>query len=112
MEVEILYFDGCPNVTPTVERLDRILAESGLNHRVTLTRVGDLETAQSVGILGSPTIRINGVDIEAPARMRTDFGIMCRTYDGTGVPSEALIRNAIREAQDRTARVRAARPLP
>jgi hypothetical protein len=102
MKVEILYFDGCPNVTPTVERLNRILAETGLNHPVTLTRVGDLQTAQSVGFLGSPTIRINGVDIEPSARMRTDSGIMCRTYDGSGVPSEALIRNAFTEAQDRT----------
>jgi hypothetical protein len=47
MKVEILYFDGCPNVTPTVERLNRILAESGLNHPVTLTRVGDLQIARS-----------------------------------------------------------------
>jgi hypothetical protein len=103
MKIELLYFDGCPNVTATVERLNRILAESGLNHPVTLTRVGDLQTAQSVGFLGSPTIRINGVDIVPSARTRTDFGIMCRTYDGTGVPSEALIRNAISEAQHRTA---------
>jgi hypothetical protein len=103
MKVEILYFDGCANVTPTVERLNRILAESGLNHPVTLTRVGDLQIAQSVGFLGSPTIRINGLDIEPSARHRNDFGIICRTYDGTGVPSEALIRNAISEAQHRTA---------
>jgi len=98
MKVELLYFDGCPNVGPTGERLKRILAESGLEDSVTLTRVGDRETAQSVGFLGSPSIRINGVDVEPSARSRTDFGMMCRTYDGGGIPPEAMIRRAIAEA--------------
>ena len=46
------------------------------------------------------TIRINGLDIEPSARQRITFGMMCRTYEGSGgVPSEDLIRSAIAEAQ-------------
>jgi hypothetical protein len=99
MKIEVFYFDGCPNVTPTVERLKRILGESGFNAPIRLTEVGDRETAQAVGFLGSPTVRINSLDIEPSARSRTDYGLMCRTYDGRGgVPSEAMIRLAVVEA--------------
>ena len=97
MKIEVFYFDGCPHVRATVERLNRVLEESGLNCPITQTRVGDHEAAQSVGFLGSPTVRINDVDIDPSARSRTEFGIMCRTYDGSGVPPEAMFRSAIAE---------------
>jgi hypothetical protein len=52
--------------------------------------------AVTTDFLGSPTVRINGLDIEPSARQRTAFGMMCRTYEGSGsVPSEDLIRSAI-----------------
>jgi hypothetical protein len=61
--------------------------------------VRDQETAVSIGFLGSPTVRIDGLDVEPSARQRTAFGILCRTYeDSGGVPSEDLIRGAILKA--------------
>ena len=52
-----------------------------------------------VAFLGSPTVRIDGLDIEPSARQRTDFGMMCRRYKGSGgVPSEDLIHSAITAA--------------
>ena len=99
MRIELLYFEGCPNVMATLERLNSILETSGLNCSVMQTHVVDDEMAQSVRFLGSPTVRINGVDIEPSARSRIDFGIMCRTYDGSGVPPEDVIRLAIEEAE-------------
>ena len=57
------------------------------------------ENAVPFKFLGSPTVRINGVDIEPSARSRTDFGMMCRRYeDGSGVPPKDLIRAAVLEA--------------
>ena len=99
MTIELLYFDGCPNVKVTADRLKSILSEAGLHDPITYTRVLDVETARSVRFLGSPSIRVNGVDIEPAARSRTDYGLMCRTYLGSGgAPSEALIRSAVAEA--------------
>ena len=100
MKVEVFHFDECPNVTPTVERLKRILAENGLSDPITLVRVGDHAAAQSTRFLGSPTVRIDGLDIEPSARSRSDFGIICRTYGASGVPSETIIRRAIAEASN------------
>jgi hypothetical protein len=99
VNIEVLYLDGCPNVSPTVDRLQTVLAESGVDDSIILTKVSDQESAQALRFLGSPTVRINGTDIEPSARSRSDYGLMCRTYPGSGVvPSEALIRAAISQA--------------
>ena len=98
MKIEILYLDGCPHVQPTIERLSRLLEASGLNWPIIQTKVNDQDASESVGFLGSPTVRINGLDVEPAARRRRTFGMMCRTYDGGGVPSDDMIRSAITEA--------------
>ena len=109
MNVEVLYFSDCPNHKPAVERVKEALRAEGLSAEVAEIEVPDAETAQRLKFLGSPTIRVNGFDIEPGARSVMDFGLMCRTYaDGlrrTGVPSRDLIRSALLE-------MRAAVPEP
>ena len=67
--------------------------------------VPDDTTARSLDFLGSPTVRIDGLDIEPSARSSKDFGVMCRTYaDGgsrVGTPPLDLIHTAVREAAGR-----------
>jgi copper chaperone CopZ len=105
MKIEILYFDECPNHGPTLERVREVLLQEGQAAEVVEVNVRDEVTATSVGFLGSPTVRINGVDIEPSARFSKDFGLMCRTYcDGgkrVGIPPLDLIRGAVREAGKR-----------
>ena len=88
MKIELFYLEGCPNVEPTVQRLRQVLQERGLEVPISEINVSDERKAREVRFLGSPTIRIDGLDIEPSARGRSDFGIMCRTYDDGGrVPS-------------------------
>ncbi|HLH34533.1 MAG TPA: hypothetical protein VKX41_07650 [Alloacidobacterium sp.] len=101
MQIDVLYFDKCPNHPPTVERINAILREEGCSAEVREVLVPDVETAQRVHFLGSPTVRVNGIDIEPAAQNRSDFGLMCRRYTG-GVPSQDLIRAAIRSASNQT----------
>jgi protein-disulfide isomerase len=65
--------------------------------------VKDAAVAQQVGFLGSPTIRVDGQDVEPAARAASDFGMTCRTYidrgQRTGVPPLEWIRAAVREAK-------------
>ena len=102
MTVEILYVSGCPNQAPTVNRVRAILQEEGIPANIVELEVTDALMAQAVGFLGSPTIRINGQDIEPPARASSAFGFTCRIYiEGgkrTGVPSAESIRAALRDA--------------
>ena len=99
MKVELFYLEGCPNVPPTMDRLRQVLQGCGLLLSIIEIHVDDEDT-DKLHFLGSPSIRIDGVDIEPSARQRADFGIICRTYQGGGgVPSEDLIRSAIAEAE-------------
>jgi copper chaperone CopZ len=101
MKIEVLYFSGCPNHAPAVERVKEALRSEGLSGDIAEIEVLDTETAQRLKFLGSPSIRVNGLDVEPEARSRTEFGMMCRTYaDGCchgGLPSHELIRSALRE---------------
>lgn len=99
MQIDVLYFNECPNHFPTVERVNAILREEGCSAQVREVLVPSAEAAQQVKFLGSPTVRVNGIDIEPIAQDRKDFGLMCRRYAG-GAPSHELIRAAIRSASN------------
>jgi hypothetical protein len=105
MKIEILYFSGCPNHAPAVDRVREVLAQEGTPAEMVEVEVKDAATAQQVGFLGSPSIRVDGQDVEAAARAVRAFGTMCRTYnDGgqrAGVPPPEWIRAAVREAKGR-----------
>src|SRR5215472_12988107 len=102
MKIEVLYFSGCPNHAPAVERVREALRDEGMSGEIAEIEVPDTETAQRLRFLGSPSIRVNGLDIEREARSRAVFGMMCRTYAEacytSGLPSRELIRSAVREA--------------
>ena len=99
MRIEIFYIDGCPNHQQTVDRVKEALEEVGLAADVVETEVVDAESAIAKRFLGSPTVQINGVDMEASARASNCFGVMCRTYfEGrrrVGVPPLELVRQAL-----------------
>ena len=99
MQIEVLYFEDCPNHLPTVERINAVLREEGSSADVREVLVPDVSTATRAKFLGSPTVRVNGIDIEPAAKDRRDFGLMCRRYAG-GVPSHELIRAAVRSASN------------
>ena len=101
MTIEILHFPDCPNYRLAVERVQRALQEEHFGSaEIKHVQVLDAATAAATRFLGSPTIRINGIDVEPSARSGRTAGMCCRTYRGggpDGAPSVALIRDAIRE---------------
>ena len=105
MKIEVLYFDGCPNHKPAIERVRQVLAEEGLSAVILEVNVSEPAIAQKVGFLGSPSIRVNGLDVERGARRERAYGIMCRTYavngQREGLPSRGMLRQAIREENSR-----------
>ena len=105
MRVEVLYFSGCPNHAPAVDRVREVLEQESASADLIEVEVKDVAAAQQVGFLGSPTIRVDGQDVEPAARTIREFSLCCRTYiDGgrrLGVPPHDWIRAAIREAERR-----------
>jgi hypothetical protein len=97
MKIEVLYVPNCPNHAVALERLREILPAESFRKHVNEVLVRDAEMAQSLKFPGSPTIRINGQDVEP--RKEATFGLMCRLYsDGSGVPSHQKLRAAIEKA--------------
>jgi len=97
MKVEVLYFEGCPNHKPAVERVRLVLRQQGIAAELVEIEVPDAEAAKAMGFLGSPTIRVNGLDIDPASRTAKEVGFACRCYSG-GLPAEDLIRAAVHEA--------------
>jgi hypothetical protein len=108
MRVELLYFDGCPNHEELLPELRGLLAEQGLADEVELRRVETVEDAGRERFLGSPTVRIDGWDVEPGAGGRQDFGLKCRLYRlagvTSGVPPRDLIAAPIRSAREGASR--------
>jgi hypothetical protein len=102
VKIELLYFDGCPNHEELPLRLRDIAAEADISAHVDLRRITDEETALGERFLGSPTVRVDGHDIEEGAERRTDFGVKCRLYRSatglSGQPDEAWLRAALHRA--------------
>ncbi len=103
MNIEILYFAGCPSFETLLPRVREIVAEHGGNpDEITLRTVETPEAAVAFGFLGSPSVRINGHDIDPTAGQRDDFGLKCRLYRSeqgqASTPPDVWIRTALATA--------------
>ena len=75
MNVEILYFDGCSSFEILLPRVREIVAEHGGGpDDITLRAVETHEAAEAARFLGSPSVRVDGRDIDPTAAQRDDFG--------------------------------------
>jgi hypothetical protein len=103
MTIEVLYFDGCPGYGQLMPRLRELLAAEGVEDAITVVRVESVQDAEQQRFLGSPTLRIDGVDVDPTAGGRTDYGLKCRLYRvGTAhakVPAQEWILSAINQAR-------------
>jgi hypothetical protein len=100
--IEVLYFDGCPNHEATQALLERVAAELRIEPDIDLVEIRDAECATQYCFLGSPTVRVDGRDVEPGAEGRTDYVLACRVYRGergfSGQPEERWVREALAEA--------------
>jgi 2-methylcitrate dehydratase PrpD len=97
--VEILYFDGCPHAQPAVDRVRAVVAETGATADVREVRVETEADAQRLRFLGSPSVRVDGRDVDPDAADRNDYGLQCRVYAiggrFDGLPAATWIRDAL-----------------
>lgn len=100
--VEILYFDGCPNHEAARALVERLSNELRIEPHIELIEVADAEAAAALRFLGSPTVRVDGVDVEPGAEARTNYALACRIYPGeqgvSELPHEQWLRDALRRA--------------
>ena len=104
MKLEVLYFDGCPSHEALMPRLRELMAQAGVDAPVELKHVESVEAAEHERFLGSPTLRVDGRDVDPAAGERTDFGLKCRLYpspDGLrGMVPDEFVVAALTRARD------------
>ena len=97
--IELLYFEGCPNYEFYLPRLSSLLAAAGCEAPVQLQCIDSDDSAVEARFLGSPTVRVNGNDVEPDADARQEYGLQCRIYrtehGPAGVPPDALVLAAL-----------------
>ena len=114
MRVELLFWAGCPSHGKALRELQDVLRESGHDPEAVIVReVKTDDDAASEGFVGSPTIRIDGADVQPLADEPT--GLTCRIYhrrDGriSPTPDPADLREAVLAATAAAAAPRGERP--
>lgn len=100
MEISFLYYEDCPSHDDALARLKDVIAQEGIEAHITVKKIETEEQAQEFEFVGSPTIRIEGSDIDPPPP-GAHFGLTCRAFaleNGriSPLPSEGMIRDALR----------------
>ena len=92
MKIELLYFNSCPSYKQALTNIKAVLKEKNLQAEVILVNVESEEKAKQVGFQGSPSVRINGKDIEGRDE---GYSFSCRIYSDNGKPAVAPSKEAI-----------------
>ncbi|MFO7571948.1 MAG: hypothetical protein R6W48_05020 [Gaiellaceae bacterium] len=99
MQVELFYWEGCPSYPEAKALLEQVLAERGIDTPIDVREVLKHEEAVALRFPGSPTIRIDGRDVD-PAGAESAPALTCRIYrspDGrvSPVPSRRQLEEAL-----------------
>ena len=97
MRVELLYADGDPAAMPARQNLVEVLTEDAFETTIQMVAVASDEDAAFLDLHGSPTIRIDGVDIDPD--WHGPIGLDARDYGGGPVPPKPIIRRAVERAR-------------
>jgi hypothetical protein len=103
MRVELLFWEGCPSHPKALAELRAAMADMALDPATVILReVPTQPEAARERFVGSPTIRIDGVDVQPPGD--EPVGLTCRVYhrrDGrvSPTPDPADVRDALRAAR-------------
>ena len=104
MRVELLYWPGCPSHHKALAELRSAMSELALDPSTIVVRElsadGDAEREH---FAGSPTVRVDGVDIDPSSAAEHPIGLACRVYrrrDGrvAPTPDPADLRDALGRA--------------
>lgn len=75
IQIRILHTAGCPNLSPTIDLIEKVGNDLGITVDIERAEISSVEQAVKLRCLGSPTIQINGLDIEPVARGSMNFGL-------------------------------------
>ena len=102
-EIEFLWWSGCPSWPRALATLREQVLAAGLDpEAIEVREVSSQADAAREGFVGSPTIRVDGHDVQPPAG--EPVGLACRVYrlrDGqvSPTPDPEDVRDALAVAE-------------
>jgi hypothetical protein len=74
LNMVVLYTEGCPSTPKTIDLIEECISELGLHVELKKILINSQEDTDDWKFLGSPTVQINGIDIDPSVRGDTNFG--------------------------------------
>jgi hypothetical protein len=106
MQVELLKIPDCPGADIAYDRLRQVLDGLGVGETIRTIEIATEEQARRLRFPGSPTLRIDGCDVEPAADRIGQYAVACRLYGSGGsadnAPSAAAIRRSVNTALERS----------
>jgi hypothetical protein len=97
MQVDLLYFDGCPSWEDAMRNMMAALEMEGLKAEVRLIQVNDDNKAVRLKFLGSPSFQVDGEDLWS--EHREQYALSCRVYvtpqGMKGAPTTGMLREKL-----------------
>jgi len=93
--IAFLYFAGCPNSEPSLANLKAAIAELNLDVKLSIIEVKDPRQAAEAGFLGSPSILVDGRDLETGLPPEGS-SFSCRIYEIEGRRTGRLPKDYIK----------------
>lgn len=99
-KIEFFFWEDCPSHPQALQLVQEVMAEVGIQVPIEKIEVLTDKDAARLEFPGSPTIRVDGVDIDPAGAAQMGTALTCRIYileDGrySPVPSKEMLRRAL-----------------
>ena len=103
MKIELLYFGGCPSWETGLKNIEAVLQEEGLSASLEMVKVMDDDDAERLKFLGSPSFRVDGVELWPEER--EIYALSCRVYPSPegmkGCPTVKMLREKLHRQEEK-----------
>ena len=97
--IEVLYVQDCPHCPAALALVERLRAELEIDTELRPSLILDQAAAERARFPGSPTVRVDGRDVEPGSELVTEYIVGCRLYRlehrFAGQPEERWVREAL-----------------
>jgi hypothetical protein len=106
IQIDFLYWEECPSHERALQLLEEVIEQEGVEAEIRIQRVDTEEDVERFQFPGSPTIRVDGCDIDEASG--GFIGFTCRAYRQPNgkispLPSREAIVAALQSAARRSA---------
>jgi hypothetical protein len=99
--VRLLHTEACHAYHQAIDEIEKALKEKGLPVKFEVILITSQDQVDLYRFFGSPTVQVNGEDVDPKAKMVTKYGMSsCRPYFWNGksydYPPKEMIMEALR----------------